>query len=161
MSQQVTIQYFGFEGTGRTMKDAKLNAGNKILMLHEGSFEPVLVTWRGETALIYRTLTGYESKILQHDGAPLHMPLGCEMHSEGTRKAVIKSVQQHIVQLGWRFEDPIDLFPDWFTDANDRKEAIRYRQWQLDFRKFRAEGMSENEAHLAASEAMWRPKVGA
>jgi hypothetical protein len=153
MSTKITLEYFGFQGQGATVKEAKQDAGRKIDALHQGTWEPVIVTWRGETVLIHRTLEGWLSRFLQHKDEPLKVSTGCQFHGTDDLKAVIRSVQSHVVQLGWTFEDPIDLFPDFFTNEADRREAISYRQWQIAYRKFKAEGHSDNDAHRLASES--------
>lgn len=150
MSRQVILEFFGFTGTGKTTAEAKQNAGLKILALKQGSWEPVIVSWRGESVLIYRTLEGYVSRFLQHDGAPLRVSTGSTYYGEDL-KETIRSVQNHIVQLGWTFDDPIDTFPEWYTDRNDRGAAISYRQWQINYRELIRRGFSDNEAHGLAA----------
>lgn len=149
MSQIVKIEYFGFEGTGRTMKDAKADAGKKISALHNGSWTPVIISWRGETVLLTRDLTGWVKRFLQHDNAEITVGTGSQ--SFDSRDEAIRASQRHIVQLGWRIEDPIDIFPEWFTDKHDRKEAIEYRQWQLNYRELKDRGLNDNQAHRYAS----------
>jgi hypothetical protein len=155
MSTKITLEYFGFQGQGATVKEAKQDAGRKIEALHHGTWEPVVVTWRGETILIYRTLDGWISRFLQHKGEPLKVSSGCQCHGNDDVKEVIRSVQRHVVQLGWTFEDPIDHFPDFCTNEADRREAIDYRKWQLAYRKFKDEGHDDNEAHRLASESRY------
>jgi hypothetical protein len=153
MSTKITLEYFGFQGLGATIKEAKQDAGRKIEALHAGSWDPVLVSWRGETILIYRTLEGYYSRFLQHGGDPLKVSAGCQLHGNDDLKSAIRSVQNHVVQLGWTFEDPIDLFPDFYTNESDRREAISYREWQIAYRKFKGEGHTDNDAHRLATES--------
>jgi hypothetical protein len=149
MSKKITIEYFGFEGTGSTVKEAKQDAGRKIEALHIGSWTPVLVTWRGHTALLTRDTHGWTKRFLQHDGDPLKIGQGSQGFGNDWAGA-LHSTQRHIVQLGWNVGDPIDIFPDWFTDPRDRKEAIEYRQWQLNYRELRDRGLSDVDAHRYA-----------
>jgi hypothetical protein len=157
MSTKITLEYFGFEGSGATVKEAKQDAGRKIEALHSGSWTPVLVTWRGHTALLTRDTHGWTKRFLQHDGDPLKIGQGSEHFGSGSNFTdALHSTQRHIVQLGWQFGDPIDIFPDWFTDEAGRKEAISYRQWQLRYKQNKADGLSDNEAHQKATEDGWK-----
>jgi hypothetical protein len=150
MAKQITIEYFGFTGTGATVKEAKENAGRQILALQNGSWTPVLVTWRGHTALLTRDLNGWTKRFLQHDEAPLAVSQGTE--SFFSLNDALTSTRNHIVQLGWQLSDPIDLFPEWYTDEAAKREAIQYRQWQLNYRELISRGLADHEAHQLAGQ---------
>jgi hypothetical protein len=49
------------------------------------------------------------------------------------------------------FGDPVDLFPEWFDNREDRRDIIGRREWQIRYKRFKAEGKSDGEAHQLAS----------
>jgi hypothetical protein len=109
MAKKVIIEYFGFRGEGSTAKEAKLEAGRKIAALHVGHRLPELIEWRGEAALVYRTLAGWEYTFIQHDGGPLRtrgIAIG-----DGTFAGTVRAARRHLVDIAWRFGDSVDLFP--------------------------------------------------
>jgi hypothetical protein len=150
VSKKIIVEYFGFRGDGSTVKEAKLDAGRKIAALHVGHWLPELIEWRGEAALVYRTLDGWEYTFIQHDGGALRtrgIAIG-----DGTFAGTVRAARRHLVDIAWRFGDPVDLFPEWFKNSEDRRDIIGRREWQIRYRRLKAEGKSDGEAHQLASE---------
>jgi hypothetical protein len=64
----------------------------------------------------------------------------------------VRAARRHLVDIAWRFGDPVDLFPEWFKNSEDRRDIIGRREWQIRYRRLKAEGKSDGEAHQLASE---------
>jgi hypothetical protein len=96
--------------------------GRKITALHVGHWLPELIEWRGEAALVYRTLAGWEYTFIQHDGGPLgtrDIAIG-----DGTFAGTVHAARRHLVDVAWRFGDPVDLFPEWFDNRDERRASV-------------------------------------
>ena len=149
----VTIDYFGFSGSGPTVKEAKQDAGRKIQALHADTWTPVIREWRGFAILVYRNLNGWEYTFISHPGEPLRIPAGCSCGFHDRADAV-KSAERHIADVGWSHTDPLGAFPVWFgTDQNRehahmRREIIDGRKWQLQMRHLMQNGITDQSARL-------------
>ena len=147
----VTVDYFGFSGTGQTVKEAKQDAGRTIQALHKDSWEPAIREWRGNAVLVYRNLYGWQYRFIQHDAGPLSIPNGSS-GGYADRQDAVRSAERHIADIGWRSDDPLDFFPVWFgTEANRehanlRRELIDARKWQLQMQRLMNAGIADNDA---------------
>ena len=56
---KVNITYFGMEGQGNTMTDAKKDAGRKIEEAMTGSYQPVMLQSRGIAVILWRDPQGW------------------------------------------------------------------------------------------------------
>jgi hypothetical protein len=65
--------------------------------------------------------------------------------------ASVRATRCHLVDVAWRFGDPVDLFPESFDNRDDRRDIIGRREWQIRYKRFKAEGKSDGEAHQLAS----------
>lgn len=66
----VTIDYYGFEGIGKNVTEAKRDAGKKIEALHNGSFAPQLFTLGNNSMLVWRDLYGWHDAWAVLNGKP-------------------------------------------------------------------------------------------
>lgn len=60
----IRIDYYGVEGAGKTVKEAKLDAGRKIETMLKGDYVPEVIAFRGFVALLWREPYGWFSKLL-------------------------------------------------------------------------------------------------
>jgi hypothetical protein len=148
MSTQITLEYFGFQGQGATVKAAKQDAGQKIAALHEGIWQPTLREWRGEAVLVYRTLNGWVYSFLQHASGPLQFSGTCMGNGEFWE--TLRSAERHLADTGWKTNEPITDFPEWFHNEQDRKEIMDGRKWQLRIQELVAKGYSMDRARNIA-----------
>jgi hypothetical protein len=137
----LTIKYFGVEGTGKTVTAAKADAGRKIESALEGSYSPMLVSWRGQSAVVYRTPDGWGYALVNSDRDGVHSP--CTNTSHADRADAIASAKQHVAMnaYDWRTDGPsVDcpLFTDglplkWWRDrtASDHRFQSRYASAKL------------------------------
>lgn len=56
---RVTIEYYGVEGSGRTVTEAKKDASEKIKASLTGNYHPKIIYHRGYAQLIYREPDGW------------------------------------------------------------------------------------------------------
>jgi len=91
------------------------------------------------------------STFIQHDGGPLRTR-GISI-GDGTFAGTVRAARRHLVDIAWRFGDPVDLFPEWFDNREDRRDIIGRREWQIRYKRFKAEGKSDVKAHQLASSA--------
>lgn len=59
MTAKVRITHYGMEGEGRTLTEAKCNAGQKIEAILSGRWEPRIVSAHGQARLVYRDPLGW------------------------------------------------------------------------------------------------------
>lgn len=151
MSKQVTIQYFGMEGTGRTLTEAKQDAGRRIEKAVTGSYLPFVQSYRGQSVLVWRELERWQFRLLTdyetgavRDG----FVYGCGA-GQDTFDDVVKAAKYALAQTTWQPEDG-DFPPDFLKSEDIRREFKSWAAWQLRYRAHRANGMSDVDAHRAA-----------
>ena len=149
----VTVDYFGFTGTGPTVKEAKQDAGRKIQALQSGYWSPKIVEWRGYAILITRNLHGWERHFIQHPGEALHVGSSCCGYE--SEQEAVASARRHVADCGWTPADPIDLFPEFLTDEHDRREIITGRKWQINMQTLMRFGTDQETARKII--AGWEP----
>lgn len=69
MSQSVSITYFGMDGIGRTVTEAKRDAGAKIERALNGNYWPVMLSAGEHTYIAYRDPCGWNYGRPGDDGA--------------------------------------------------------------------------------------------
>lgn len=142
----VVVKYLGFEGTGATRKEAKQDAERQIAALSEGFWGPTIYSWLGESVMVYRTILAYQYGFIQHDGGQPNMG-GFTVLPNETHEGAVRSAKRHLVDIAWRIGMPLDLFPAWFDNDEDRKEIIWRREWQLRYQALHDAGYTDVEAH--------------
>jgi hypothetical protein len=156
---QVNITYYGMEGTGRNVTDAKRDAGAKIERALSGDYTPDLVSYRGQAILIYRTPGGWNSCVLSDSAGLRNGPCyGTTYPGSYSREDVIREAREHLAQLTWTPED--GLIPPPFL--KDRRSLSDYKTWaefQLRYREARTRGMDDNDAHSFAARNPQRPEL--
>ena len=80
------ITYYGVDGHGRTVKEAKLDAGRKIERMLDGSYQPTWIEANGEVAILFRTPDGgWQAALKHHDSDGLSCIWGGD--GDGSREA--------------------------------------------------------------------------
>jgi len=64
----VRIEYYGMPGEGRTLTEAKKDAGAKIERAMNANYTPKVIQWRGNMALIWMTPQGIEYSYVHENG---------------------------------------------------------------------------------------------
>jgi len=112
--------------------------------LHEGYWTPWLREWMGHVVVIYRNLRGYDYAFIKHPDSNHHFGGSCSGWENS--KEAIAAAERHLVGLGWKVGDPMDLFPEWFTDAAQKRDIQSERRWQTRMRELMDAGHSDTVA---------------
>jgi hypothetical protein len=148
---KVMVEVYGFQGEGRTMKEARAAAQEKARVALSGSYTPHLVAWRGSVALVWREPeSGWVYRIVRSDGEPIKSGdvWGCSCRGED-RKAVIQGAAFHLAQNEWVNTDGVTVPP--IVPEDRRREFLDTVRFRLRFLLYfhRAPGTSagDNAAH--------------
>lgn len=158
MAKEIRLTYYGVEGCGPTVREAKENAGAEIKrIIDRCDNDPLLVRLRDQAILIYPRTSGWTHSLITDDKGALrgtgngfrpHGPTGYGSFEE-TRTAAIK----HLAHVAWEFglndADFVATVP-WLTD-NDRKDLLRYFAWQRRYKAAADSGHTPAECHDIAS----------
>lgn len=154
MSKTIRVKYYGMDGEGTTVTEAKKDAGRKITEALDGDYIPEILEWRGYAILVYREPEGWCSRTIAdpEDG----IKAGCVYgNPSSTREETIQSARRHLAQMGWKPEDGFDL-PTFVTNRNDIADHYNWCKAQLRWRKARDAGLDANDCHAYACKATFR-----
>lgn len=142
MSAKIMIEYFGMPGEGKTVTEAKRDAGAKIESAMRGTYTPVILRAGEETVILFRCPQfGWQYGFLRDGNLS-------GIQGSGERKELERRARRH---LG-------DLATDWRTclDANDvhqivkdeadRREIASNCEWQRKYHKAIDAGLDDNNA---------------
>jgi hypothetical protein len=148
----VTVDYYGMSGTGRTVTEAKKDAGAKVTRALGGYYTPTVVAHRGYAILVYREPTGWNTRIIvcPQDGIREGKVWGSGDHA--TEGEAIRAAQCHIADLGWCESDGLDA-PEFIKDKGDRAEFRYKAEFQIRYRKAKAVGLTDTQCHHYAGRA--------
>jgi len=124
---KVTIEYFGMSGEGRTVTEAKRDAGSKIESALKGHYTPTIISWRGWSMLIYREPSGWHYRGIV---SPEHGVTEGKVWGNGAYDAeedALRAARHHMAQNGmdWTTDTPEDC-PAFLTKREERSEWISY-----------------------------------
>ena len=144
MSTNITLTYFGMEGHGKTVKEAKLDAGRKIEALFDGSWTPFLLQAEAETILCWREVLGGWHYGFVREGQ-IH---GSTWHA--TKEECERSARSHLGQIAtdWRTCMKVDDVHGVVKDERDRREILSNCEWQRAYHRATAAGLDDNNARL-------------
>ncbi len=156
MATSISLTYFGMPGTGRTVTEAKKDAGAKIEKALTGHYTPRVLNYRGWAFLVYREPHGWASAVIaQPDG--FRESLCTRSQNDQTEKEAVAHAQEQLAQLGWEDTDGTEA-PAFLTTL----QAREFREWaefQLRFREAVRRGMGHNDAHSYAGRNPTRPEL--
>lgn len=166
MPKPKTFSFAGFSCEGQTLKEAKDNTMKTIERALTGDFTPQAIQYRNAVAFLWRNPGGgWSYEILEMEGVkPEHRwyPVGT---SQAAKRELYGSsggdgdqgkakhytaLLSHLAQHQWDGEEET---PDILTATNPQEisEFRHWARWQKDFKRLRAEGKTDNEAHHQAS----------
>ena len=147
----VKITYYGMEGEGRTLTEARKNAGRKLEACVTGSHAPIIrtITHAGRTftVFIFRELDRWGYQIIEHgktkDGQ------SWASANEPTDKDAARAAFRHLAQWSFSFEDDgADLILS--NDKEGMADHKHWALWQHKYQAWRSVGKSDYEAHNLA-----------
>lgn len=142
---KIKIDYFGVPGEGRTVKEAKQDAGRKIEQIVQ-NLSPRIYSHRGHSVVIYRTTEGEAYDLIHPDSE------GCR-HSTSFGGDVEESAIAHLLQIT-RQAGEFDI-PDWVPNEMHPRLTSDWKSNDAFQRAYRAaEGAGEANPHQWACENM-------
>lgn len=143
MAQKVRITYYGIEGEGVTLKEARADAARNIEVALEGSYTPKLLEFGNHQALVWREPVGWGYRLLNGADTCLY-PSVFHAKQEGAER----QARYHLAQSGW---EPANDGPALaYVHRDDRATLATWIAWQRRYAHARAEGLSDVEAHRKA-----------
>jgi hypothetical protein len=139
----LTLKYYGIEGTGCTVTEAKKDAGAKIEKALSGSYRPIVLAAGGETIICWRNPEYGWSYGWLRDG-----DISGTSSGRGDREDCECSARRHIGMnaTDWRTcLRPEDVDPI-VKEAADRREIAQMCAWQRDYHRAIAAGLDDNDA---------------
>lgn len=163
MSTQVSITYFGMDGTGRNVTEAKRDAGRKIEEALSGSYRPVVLESRGWAMLVWRDICGWQSSIIKwvdHDQNYESLWRADVSSGSGEKsfEECLERAYSHLAQMTW---DQKELVPPCLEEAGATKYVLplakRRRSMLDDFRRWRGFQLAYQHAKitLGDGDARW------
>lgn len=155
MANKVRITYYGVEGEGPTMTEAKKDAGKKIEQMLDGNYTPHVISWRGNSYLIYREpKSGWHTKLIVCEGniddGEIYGTCGyCN------RKEAILTAKYGLAQLGWNHEDG-QTIPEILGGTGKDREFLRWTEFQVRYKRAKDAGLNDNDCHAYGCEAAFR-----
>lgn len=143
MSQKITLTYYGVEGSGRTVTEAKRDAGRKIEAAFAGSYTPEMLAWRGYAILLYRSPEGWHKALVVDDGVPRES-FGTGS-AERDRERARREALMQLAQLGWSHDDGSDV-PPFLTDRHEIAEFQSWAEFQRRMRAAKLAGLEYRDA---------------
>lgn len=140
------LTYFGMEGSGPTVREAKADAGRKIEAALSGRYVPFLIRHGAYLAIIWREPTcgalGYAYKVCDADTGTGSV----EGYSSGWTQEEVRGVcAKHLAQLSGSTTGL-----EQFLSAADIRDAAAYSAWQMRYASARREGQDDAGARQAA-----------
>ena len=151
----ITMDYYGMSGTGKTVKEAKADAGAKVSAALRGSYTPIILTHRGYAVLVARSPQGWDYRTIYspQDGiAEGRVWLGSNYETE---EDATRSALNHLAQMGWAPGDGTNA-PEFVKDKAARGEFSRWAEFQTRYARAKAAGLNDNEAHHYGCDALYR-----
>lgn len=149
MAQQVHITYYGMDGIGRTVTEAKKDAGAKIERLVKELTGPTMGVIHGVPCCLWRDRGGWSYQILSPDSDHSFVKRWgsgrYETAAEAEASMRYSLAQDHCLDQDW------EQWRDELPSRELRHDLERYRRWQLDYKRLRAEGKTDSDAHALAS----------
>jgi hypothetical protein len=156
----LTLKYYGMEGTGRNVTEAKKNAGHKIEKALSGDYTPLILVWRDHAYLVYRDPeSGWRSRLIADDESGICAgPVWGTISPDGDDKnKIVADCKLHLAQLGWEENDGKE--PPTILPNSHHGDFIEWAEFQLRYKEARRRGMSDNDAHSYALRNPQRPEL--
>lgn len=145
MAKTVKVTLHGMPGEGATVREAKANAGKAIEEALFASYIPILIRAGGLVGIVFRTIGGWQHKVLDVD-TPSGSLIGFTMYPAGTTEVqACQGCARHIAQLN----GSLDGLARWLP-AHIQEDVQREFRWQASYRAARASGVDDNAARAVA-----------
>jgi hypothetical protein len=156
MTNKVRITYYGMEGQGATVKEARLDAGRQIEAVLSGYHFPSAYTKtvgpNTFTIFIYRELARWGYSFVRHGSGDGRVMVGGanETNEEEANYRALRHIAGNVAAF--------DVTGGGWINPQDRDGLREHRwnaQWQLRYKAWASVGLTDNECHNAASNGKW------
>lgn len=138
----VRIEYYGVEGSGKNVTEAKRDAGSKIENALSGSYTPIILQAGDETIIVFRSPDGWQYGFLRNG------ELGSIQGQDKDKKEVERSARRHIGSNVTEWKTcfgPDDVHPI-VKEERDRREIADNCKWQREMRRATEAGLDDRNA---------------
>jgi hypothetical protein len=148
---KIILEYLGVEGTGRTVKEAKLDATHTIERMLKVDRSPYFMAFRGQSVLIWHNGNNYVSRILDtnEDYSRGKKISYCTSHCSDSIAEVLAHNRQHLAQLCW---DGIEEMSPLLTEEKEQRKFAQWVRFQRAYQEASRNGLSEMDCHRYACE---------
>jgi hypothetical protein len=143
---EIKIKYYGMDGEGKNLTEAKRDAGEKISKALDRIGYVEIMTMGNLSAIIYGDKYGFSYKILWPDMNKNGRIYGCSHH--GNIEETKRSLLTHLAQATWT-TDMGTMHPD--LTGQEQREFSRWASWQLKYADGKQRGMDDTEARNYAN----------
>ena len=141
----LTIKYYGVEGTGRTITDAKKDAGSTIETALSGDYTPTLIAHGEWCAIVARSpLSGWGYRLIE-TGKQGRQDLYLSGSVEHDKRVALSHVARHLAQLSGTYAGL-----ERYLDRADMGQLDSYFAWQSRYAVAKAEGKTDDECRAFA-----------
>jgi len=159
--KKITLEYCGWESSGKTVAEAKQTAAREIKAALQGSYDPILMSWRDHTILCWRTPHGWNSRIIRDElGIRCNGVLYGSGYNGQTEHECARQARLQLAQLTWKAEDGTEP-PQIVQHTGLEKEFASWAEFQYRYQDARKLGMSDDDAHSYAGRNPARPELWA
>lgn len=160
---KVKITYYGMDGEGKNVTEAKRDAGRKIEQAMAGNYCPTVLSWRGCQVLVWRDTDCWHVSNLPSEQTEFSSRSLSWSSPEADCSDALMAARSLLAQSGWRHEDGFTLpEPLDFRNKDAQRVQSQFRSWvrfQLLMRAAIARGLANHEAHTLACGCLGRPDL--
>lgn len=156
----VRVDYYGMEGQGKNVTEAKRDAGGKIAKALDGDYKPVILQSRGWAIMLYREPRyGWTSATIM-DSGEWRANHGGSSYGSGDYHETLCASLSHLAQMTWdgKEEYPpclkecveLDKLRRSDRDTMGRRLLADFKSWrcfQLAYKSAHAQSLPEGERH--------------
>lgn len=148
----VKVELHGFEGTGKTLKEAKADAHNQADTALAGNYTPCILRFKGNTVLVWREPRhGWGYRLLSDAD---HVVGNGDLYAStgyADKAEVVRSAKKHLAQASYvpgSTLDEMDALA--YVHKDDRRDLQSWIAFQIRYAAARATGKTDHEAHQSA-----------
>lgn len=151
----IRLDYYGVEGTGRTVTEAKKDAGERIRQALAGPYTPTVLSYRGTAMLVYREPGGWCYRIIaEPDGIRDGKVWGSP--NDPTEADALRAAGRHLADITMQ---EADTDPPAFVHRDDVREWRRSLDVLRRYRQAQRAGLTDEEARSYALRDPARPDL--
>jgi hypothetical protein len=149
----VNVTYYGMDGTGRTLTEAKKDAGRKVEAAMKGSYSPRLLHSRGWTVILWRDPYGWRHNTIAEAGkVRTENAFRCYSSGYADELDAYAAALSHLAQMTW---DGMEKLPPCLAslpvimtrDSQGRRLLADFASWRAFQLAYKAAPADMQEGH--------------